>query len=338
MKRVKILAALSATVLFFICALGSSSSSGNSNSGSTKDTTSTSSAVEETTETTQSGPERVGVGEEFGNKTIKGIVLYADLDYTDYNDFWTEIPEGKKAIFIRIKLVNTSEKSNYVSVGDFDCYVDNVIVNPEMISGSDDNYNANIESGRSAILGALYIVPEDAVCIELEYDPIGEISKRQIIVIADESTTDTILEAPEGAEDFGSGVSDDVKVVGIGDEFGNKTITAVVEDVDLDYTDYNELWTEIPEGKKAIYITIKVTNISDESNYVSVGDFDCYVDDVTVNAELVTGSDDNYNANIESGRAAVLGAMYVIPEDAESIELEYNPIGEFAERVIIKIQ
>lgn len=55
-------------------------------------------------------------------------------------------------------------------------------------------------------------------------------------------------------------------------------------------------------------------------------------------AELVAGDNDDYNANIDPDRAAILGAMYIIPKDAESIELEYSPIGETAKRVIIKIQ
>ena len=130
-----------------------------------------------------------------------------------------------------------------------------------------------------------------------------------------------------------------VKTVGIGEEFGNKTITGVVQDVDFDYKDYNDLWTTVPDGKKCIFIKIKVKNISNASNYVTVSDFACYVDDVSVNAELVNGmGDEDYNANIDPGRSAILGALYVIPKDAESIELEYNPIGEYAERVIIKIK
>ncbi len=162
---------------------------------------------------------------------------------------------------------------------------------------------------------------------------------RQIIVIQDESTKGTQITA-EGDFDRTGGISlgDDVKVIGIGDEFGNKTITGVVTDADLDYTGYNEYLTSVDADHKAIYLKIKVTNQSDESNYVSVGDFRYYVDDLIVTAEMVTDTNEDYNANIDPGRSAVLGGLYVIPKDAKSIELEYNPIGENAERVVIKIQ
>ena len=340
MKKSKIIAVLITTALFMAFALGSSSSGSSTGSTGTPDSTGSNTAEieEEDTKEEEAGAKTLGIGEEFGNKTIKGVVIYADLDFKDYNDIWTQVEEGKKAVYIKIKVTNISDKSNYVSVGDFDCYVDNVATNPELVSGGDEDYNANIEAGRSAVLGAMYIVPEDAENIELEYKPFGERADRQIIVIQDESTTGTILEADESAADIEEGISDDIKVLSVGEEFGNKTIKGVVTNVDLDYKNYNELWTSIPDGKKAIYILIKVTNISNEPNYVSVGDFDCYVDDVSVNPELVSGGDEDYNANIEAGRSAVLGAMYVIPKDAGSIELEYNPIGESAERAIIKIK
>ena len=127
-------------------------------------------------------------------------------------------------------------------------------------------------------------------------------------------------------------------IIGMNEEFGNKTITGIVTDVDLDFKDYNDLWTSVDDNQKVILITIKVTNISNDENYVSVSDFDCYVDNISVDAELISGSTLNYNANIASGRSAMLGACYVVPKDAQSIELEYNPIGEYSKRVIIKIQ
>ena len=152
------------------------------------------------------------------------------------------------------------------------------------------------------------------------------------------SDSDSSSSSKNTAEEDAKEILSSVKTVGINEEFGNKTITGKVTDVDFDYKNYNDIWTTVPEDKKCVYIKIKVTNISNESNYVSVGDFDCYVDDVAVNPELVNGmGDEPYNENIEPGRAAVLGALYVVPKNASSIELEYNPIGEYSDRVIIKI-
>ena len=351
MKKGKLFAVLLVAGLFLSFATGSESSdststSNKSSQGNTtaaveedkKDETVNEVKEDEVKEEVKTGPAKVGIGEVFGNKTISGAVIYANLDYKDYDDIWIDVPEGKKAILIKVRVTNISGKSNYVSVGDFDCYVEDVKTSPELFAGTDLEYNANIESGRSAILGAVYFIPSDAKNIELEYNPIGETTDRQIIVISDESTVETIFEAEDNAGNISKESSANAKVVGIGEEFGNKTITGVVQNVDLDYKGYDNVWTTIPDGKKAIFIEIKVSNISNEPNYVSVGDFDCYVDDVQISAELFTGSDLDYNSNIDSGRSAILGAMYVIPENANSIELEYNPFGELAERTIIKIK
>ncbi|MCQ2521847.1 MAG: hypothetical protein MJ105_05660 [Lachnospiraceae bacterium] len=279
----------------------------------------------------------VHIGEEFGNHTIVGKVIYVDLDYKDYNDMLTTVDEGYKAVLVRIKMINISDNSNYVSVGDFNCYADNISMDADFWS-SDDNYNAYIEAGRGAILGAVYIVPMETKSIELEYDPLGERADRQIIIIQDEETAENVLIAEDESIYIKNSAMDNIKTIGIGDEFGNKTITGMVTEVNLDYTGYNEYWTTVGDNEKAIYLKIKVTNESNESNYVSVGDYSCYIDDIIYSAELLSGGNEDYNANIDPGRSAILGALYVIPKDANSIELEYNPLGESAERVIIKIQ
>lgn len=290
-------------------------------------------------ETEAAGNNKISIGEEFGNRTVKGAVISADLDYKGYNDVWTTVEEGFKAVYVRILMTNTSNSSNYVSVGDFECYVDNIATNAEIVSGGNDGYNANIAPGRSAILGALYVVPAEEKTIELEYNPIGEFSKRQIIVVQDGSETGTQIISDQALEEArNTPRPDDVEIIGIGEEFGNKTIKGEVMEADIDYKGYNDLWTTIPEGYKAIYIKIKVTNISSDTNYVSVGDFSCYTDNIRMDAELVSGGNEDYNANIDPERSAILGAMYVIPEGTKSIELEYDPLGELAKRVIIKIQ
>ncbi len=314
-------------------------STSGSTSESSKGTKSQTTTTPQATPTPKPENIKVGMGEEFGNDTIKGAVVYADLDYKGYNDILTTVEKGYKAIYVKILVTNISKESNYVSVGDYKCYADNIATNAEILSGGDESYNENISPGRSAILGAMYKVPENTKSIELEYKPIGESSNRQIIVIQDESTTETKISIMDPVEKVkNSSFVTKENIINKGEEFGNKTITGVVESINLDYTDYNKYWTTIPEGYKAIYITIKVTNISNKTNYVSVGDYTCYVDNIAVNAEVISGGNEDYNENIDPGRSAILGAMYIIPADSKSIELEYTPLGESADSPIIKIQ
>ena len=126
------------------------------------------------------------------------------------------------------------------------------------------------------------------------------------------------------------------KTIGINETFGNSTISGMVTEVNLDYKDYNSYLVTVPKGYKAILVVYKLTNISKASNYVSVGDFNCYADNVLIAPDLFGGTD--YNANIDPGRAAVLGGCYIIPENTQSIEIQYSPIGEKADKTIIKIK
>lgn len=136
----------------------------------------------------------------------------------------------------------------------------------------------------------------------------------------------------------GTQSNENAKTIGINEEFGNKTITGMVTEVNMDYKGYNPIGVSVPQGSKAILIVIKVTNISKESNYVSVGDFRCYADNISVSAELFGTDKYDYNNNIDPGRSALLGACYVVPENVSTIEMQYSPIGEKADKTIIKIK
>ncbi len=103
---------------------------------------------------------KLSIGDEFGNKTITGVVLDADLDYQDYNKLFTTLKYDQKAVYVKIKMTNTSDKSNYVSVADFKCYVDNISTNPEMITGGDEDYNANIETWDVRQFSVLYTLSQ----------------------------------------------------------------------------------------------------------------------------------------------------------------------------------
>ena len=81
------------------------------------------------------------------------------------------------------------------------------------------------------------------------------------------SDSDSSSSSNNNAEEDSNNILDSVKTVGINEEFGNDTITGKVLDVDYDYNNYNDLWTTVPEDKKCVFIRIKVTNTSNETNY-----------------------------------------------------------------------
>ncbi|MCR5267178.1 MAG: DUF4352 domain-containing protein [Lachnospiraceae bacterium] len=169
---------------------------------------------------------------------------------------------------------------------------------------------------------------------------IGSFMLIMSILATSTATISTSSSVKESKTESGA-VKETVKgpsAVSIGETFGNETISGVVTEADLDYQDYNDLWTRLEDDQKAIYAKITLTNLSDKSIYVSSGDFKCYADNVASKAELVTGGSEGYNANIEPGRAEVLGALYIVPRNADDIELEYKLPGSSSQKVVIKIQ
>lgn len=225
---------------------------------------------------------------------------------------------GSVWVFLYIPRHNSTDTSSYIA------------------SSTDSSSSSSVSESSSSSTTSSYSYDDDED-LEASWQDVKDAwsDLKNELGSSDSNDSSSKNTAEEDAKDILSGV----KTVGINEEFGNKTITGKVLEADLDYKNYNDVWTTVPDDKKCIYIRIKVTNISNESNYVSVGDFDCYVDDIAVSPELVNGmGDDPYNENIEPGRSAILGALYVVPKNASSIELEYNPIGEYADRVIIKIK
>ena len=76
-----------------------------------------------------------------------------------------------------------------------------------------------------------------------------------------EDSLENVFDSPQAINQSGESLENNkVKTVGINEEFVNSSITGVVTDVDMNYTEYNDFWSEVPEGYKVIFITIKVTN------------------------------------------------------------------------------
>ena len=248
-----------------------------------------------------------------------------------------EVPEGTEVFDVTIKV---SFRENLV----LNKYDVNLLLNGKqkaaMAHGKGTEFVTKLAKGDYTMK---FVKTDDtSVSGETTFTVDGETSvsvnirteKEYVSVTKNDPSSETNKSGGNGNE----GKKNEPKIIGINEEFGNKTITAVVTEVNLDFKDYSDYMMKVPEDSKVIQVVIKMTNISDKTNYVSVGDFHCYVDNISVDAEMFTNSRYGYNDNIEPGRAAMLGACYIVPKNAESIELEYSPIGEKAERTIIKIK
>lgn len=131
----------------------------------------------------------------------------------------------------------------------------------------------------------------------------------------------------------------DSNVIKAGDSFEVDGLKITVNSCNLNYTDYEDEygWYAPEDGMKYISVSFTYENNDDTDKYASIYDYDCYADG-TLCEETYYFSGDFINANLSSGRNVSFETFYVIPEDAQKIELEYTENVWTSEKVIITLQ
>lgn len=87
-----------------------------------------------------------------------------------------------------------------------------------------------------------------------------------------------------------------------------------------EYKGYSQYFAP-KSGFKYIYIDLNAKNIGDSDAYISVYEFECYADDVAMEAHY---EDDDISATLSAGRNASGRVYFEVPVDAENIEIEYE--------------
>lgn len=238
------------------------------------------------------------------------IVYMASGDYIEENEY-SQPDDGYKYIFLQFAFENTSETSdNSISFYSFECYADGYSC--EMYYGGNEDLSATLSAGRTTT-GCLYFtVPEDAEDIEIEYE-------------TNIFTSDKITFVYDGEQDCGyvpeknTEASADAFDVGDVVEAGNLTISYLSSGV---YESDNQ-FIQPKEGYHFIYCEFEFENTADSNNdeYVSVYEFDCYADGVNCNACYYM--DDMLSATISAGHKAKGTVAFEIPDDAVTVEVEY---------------
>ncbi len=107
----------------------------------------------------------------------------------------------------------------------------------------------------------------------------------------------------------------------VGDTLNAGDLKITYTACDVNFTGYNE-YLAPADGNKYIRLTFDVENVGDVDHFVSSWDFDCYADDVAV--EAYYGEDDDLSATLSPGRKASGSVCFEVPEGAQSIEVEYE--------------
>lgn len=115
--------------------------------------------------------------------------------------------------------------------------------------------------------------------------------------------------------------SADKLTANVGDTLNAGDLKITYTACDADFTGYNEFLAPA-SGNKCIRLSFSVENTGDTEHFISTLDFDCYADDVAVQAYY--GGEDDLSATLSPGRKASGSVYFEVPENAQSLEVEYT--------------
>lgn len=129
-------------------------------------------------------------------------------------------------------------------------------------------------------------------------------------------------------------------VISPGYTFDADGLQVTINDFDLNFTDYEDEygWNTPEDGMKYIMIDVSYQNNSKDDKYVSIYDFQCYADNTDCEQNYSVVENSSLNANISSGRNTSYKIAFVVPQDAQSIELEYETSIWTGHKEVIKLQ
>lgn len=130
------------------------------------------------------------------------------------------------------------------------------------------------------------------------------------------------------------------EIISPGFSFDANDVTVTINDFDTNFTDYNDNYgIYAPQsGMKYVCVSVSFTNNSNSDRYVSYIDFQCYADDSVCEEQFGLLDDDIFGTSISTGRKTSGLLIYIVPENAQSIELEYETDFWTNHKMILKLK
>jgi len=208
-------------------------------------------------------------------------------------------------------------------------------------SESSTYQDVSVDTENEIVVNEKEDISEDELQNEKESSSV-EVEQVESEELQEEMLSEIISEAPQEVseeiiEEIGG---DETSCFTAGMSFETGQLKITLDSIDLDYTDYDDEygWYTPEEGMKYIAISFTYENIGDSDAYVSIYDYDCYADGSLMEQTYYFGGD-FINANISAGRNTSFETFYVVPIDAQEIELEYSELSLWSdEKIVIKLQ
>lgn len=126
----------------------------------------------------------------------------------------------------------------------------------------------------------------------------------------------------------------------VGSSFEKNGLKITVNDANLGYQGYdNEFGLyDLPAGMRYIMVSFTFENGGSSDASVSLYDFNCYADDTSCEQAYLPDGNDFTLTSLSPGRNLSFQAYYKVPDNATTIELEYETDFWTGEKAVIKLQ
>lgn len=126
----------------------------------------------------------------------------------------------------------------------------------------------------------------------------------------------------------------------VGSSFEKNGLKITVNDANLGYQGYDNEYGfyDLPAGMRYIMVSFTFENGGSSDAYVSIYDFNCYADNTSCEQAYFSDGNDFTNTNLSPGRNVSFQTYYKVPDNATTIELEYETDFWTGEKAVIKLQ
>lgn len=117
-------------------------------------------------------------------------------------------------------------------------------------------------------------------------------------------------------------IEPEVKQCKVGETFNNEKIAIKFVAVNENFKEYSE-YAKVKTGYKIIRAEFEFENVGTSNQYISSYDFDCYADGYNCDS-FWSVEDSSFSTTLSTGKKAKGVVYFEVPENSESISLEYD--------------
>lgn len=251
------------------------------------------------------------------------ITYIASGDYHEENKY-LQPEDGYRYIYLKFAFENTSEKKNRsVSFYSFRCYADGFAA--QAYYGGEKDLSASLSPGRAATGFIYFSVPQDAQDIDIEYETNFLTSEK--LHFAYEGEKDSGYELPANTQRNAHAFQP-------GDVVESDTLR--ISYLSCEKDDSGSEFFRPASGCSFYTLTFEFENTGTADRNVSIYDFHCYADGTGCTTSW--HRDDYLSADISGGRKAKGTVTFEIPDDAQTVEAEYDANYWTNDRIVFTVR